>query len=161
MFFVEAGMVHAIGEGMVIAEIQENSNLTYRLYDYERTDKHGCKRELHIEKALDVVNLQSAVHPRQPMRIMKYKNGYALELLCRCRYFQVERLLLNTERYRDMADFKTGGGSFQVLLCTAGCGSLFGKERIIHFFKGDSIFVPANSMPLKLHGRAQLLNVSV
>lgn len=161
VFFVEAGMVHAIGEGMVIAEIQENSNLTYRLYDYERTDKHGCKRELHIEKALDVVNLQSAVHPRQPMRIMKYKNGYALELLCRCRYFQVERLLLNTERHRDMADFKTGGGSFQVLLCTAGCGSLFGKERIIHFFKGDSIFVPANSMPLKLHGRAQLLNVSV
>ncbi len=159
VFFIEAGTVHAIGEGIVIAEVQENSNLTYRLYDYNRRDNYGKMREVHIEKALDVVKLNSSVEPRQPMRVMRYRNGFASELLCRCRYFQVERLLLNTERYRNMADCQTEDNSFCVLLCTDGCGVLMGDEIMIFFFKGDCIFIPANSIPLKLHGRAQFLKI--
>ena len=58
VFFIEAGTVHAIGAGALIAEIQENSNLTYRLYDYNRRDKQGKLRELHVDKALDVVDLR-------------------------------------------------------------------------------------------------------
>lgn len=160
VFYVEAGTVHGIGAGALIAEIQENSNLTYRLYDYDRVDKNGKKRELHIEKALEVANLKSSAAPRQPMRVLRYKTGCATELLYRCKYFQVERQLINTERCRQMADFQTGSNSFQVLLCISGCGViLLETGETIHFFKGDCVFVPANSIRLKLHGRAQMLKV--
>lgn len=161
VFYIEAGQVHGIGAGALIAEIQENSNLTYRLYDYNRVDKHGDQRQLHIDKALEVANLKGSAAPRQPMRVLKYRKGCASELLCRCKYFQVERQLINTERLRDMADFQTGNNSFQVLLCTSGCGVLVEEDgEVLPFFKGDCIFVPASSAPLKLHGRAQMLKVS-
>ncbi len=161
VFYIEAGTVHAIGAGALIAEIQESSNLTYRLYDYNREDKNGNKRELHIDKALDVANLKSSKEPRQPMRVIKYTRGCASELLCRCKYFQVERMLINTEKQRDLVDFQTGSNSFQVLLCTDGCGVIFGEAgMILNFFKGDCIFIPANSIPMKIHGKMQLLKVS-
>ncbi len=159
VFYIEAGTVHAIGAGCLIAEIQESSNVTYRLYDYDRVDRRGKKRPLHVDRALKVARLESSAAPRQPMRVLKYRNGSASELLTRCRYFQVERLLLNTEG-RVLADFRTGSNSFQVLLCVDGCGVLYGDGVMIPFFKGDCIFVPADSMELKLHGKAQLLNVS-
>ena len=159
LFFIEPGTVHAIGAGCLIAEIQESSNITYRLYDYDRTDKNGNKRELHLDKALDVLNHKSSASPRQPMRIYRYQNGCARELLCRCRYFQVERVILNTEN-RKLAVFKTFSNSFHSLLCVDGCGVLFGDGVMIPFFKGDCIFVPADSIPLKLHGKAQILDIS-
>ena len=161
VFYIEAGTVHALGAGALVAEIQESSNLTYRMYDYNRVDKDGKKRQLHVEKALDVVRLQGSAQPRQPMRVLKYQKGCASELLCRCRYFQTERLLLNTERCRQLADCQTGHITFLGLLCTNGCGVLF-EERgeFINFFRGDCIFVPADSVPLKIHGKAQLLRVS-
>lgn len=160
VFFIESGTVHAIGAGALIAEIQENSNLTYRMFDYNRRDKNGNLRELHVDKALDVVNLKKSSEPRQPLRLLKYQRGWATELLCRCQYFQVERMLLNTEACREMADFRTNESSFQVLLCTSGCGLLmYGGTGALQFFKGDCIFVPADSVPIKIHGNAQLLKV--
>lgn len=160
VFFIESGTVHAIGAGALIAEIQENSNLTYRMFDYNRRDKNGNLRELHVDKALDVVNLKKSSEPRQPLRLLKYQRGWATELLCRCQYFQVERMLLNTEACREMADFQTNESSFQVLLCTSGCGLLmYGGTGALQFFKGDCIFVPAGSVPIKIHGNAQLLKV--
>ena len=63
LFFIQAGTVHAIGAGALVAEIQENSNLTYRLYDYDRVGKDGKKRELHVDKALQVANLKSSAEP--------------------------------------------------------------------------------------------------
>lgn len=161
VFYIESGTVHAIGAGALIAEIQENSNLTYRLYDYNRVDKDGSMRELHIDKALEVSNLKNSSEPRQPMRVLRYRKGCAMELLCRCKYFQVERMLINTERFREMVDFHTEGNSFQVLLCIGGCGVLSEIDgESINFFKGDCIFVPANSVQLKIHGKTQLLKVS-
>lgn len=160
VFYIEAGTVHAIGAGALIAEIQENSNLTYRLYDYNRVDKNGQKRELHIDKALAVADLKGSSEPVQPMRVLEYRKGCATELLCRCKYFQVERMLLNTEQNRDLVDFQTLENSFHVLLCTEGCGVIFGEDIMLNFFKGDCIFIPANSIPLKIHGKAQMLNVS-
>ena len=159
LFFIEPGTVHAIGAGCLIAEIQESSNITYRLYDYDRVDKNGNKRELHLDKALDVINLKSSASPRQPMRVYRYQSGCAHELLCRCRYFQVERIILNTEN-RKLAVYKTFSNSFHSLLCVDGCGVLFGDGIMIPFFKGDCIFVPADSIPLKLHGKAQILDIS-
>lgn len=161
VYFIRAGTVHGLGTGTLVAEIQECSNITYRMYDHGRTDKNGKQRELHIEKALDVADLSARDKPRQPMRVLRYSPGSARELLCRCRYFQVERMLLNTEHCRGMVSYQTGENSFQVLLCLKGCGSLFiGEAEHIDFFKGDCIFVPAMSVPMKLHGSAQMLVIS-
>ncbi len=160
LFFIESGTVHAIGAGCLIAEIQESSNLTYRLYDYDRTDKNGKKRELHVDKAMKVANLNSSAAPRQPMRVLKYRKGAASELLCRCKYFQVERIILNTEVQRELVPFRTESNSFHALLCVDGCGCISGSDVFINFFKGDCIFVPADSVELKLHGKAQILDVS-
>lgn len=161
LFYIPAGTIHAIGAGILLAEIQESSNLTYRLYDYDRVDKNGEKRALHIDKALEVADLKGSLEPVQPLRVLKYQQGCASELLCRCKYFQVERLLVNTERCRSMVDFCTDSLSFRTLLCVRGCGTIFfGENETIHFFKGDCIFVPANSVSMKIHGNAQILKVS-
>lgn len=160
VFFIEAGTVHAIGAGALIAEIQESSNLTYRLYDYNRVGKDGKLRELHIDKALAVANLKSSSEPRQPLRLLKYKKGSATELLCRCKYFQVERYLLNTESSRKLVEFQTAGDTFEVFLCLDGCGVVFMEDGdSMNFFKGDCIFVPADSLSMKFHGKAQFLHV--
>ena len=160
LFYIEAGTVHAIGAGALIAEVQENSNITYRLYDYDRVDKNGSKRPLHLDKALQVANLQNSLTPRQPLRVLKYKNGTASEFLTRCKYFQVERMLLNTEVQRDLVVFRTGSNSFHVMLCVNGCGSISAEGFMMNFFKGDCIFIPADSIQLKFHGKAQFLDIS-
>lgn len=160
LFFVDAGTIHAIGAGTLIAEIQENSNLTYRLYDYERIDKNGEKRELHVDKALEVANLKTSDIPKQPIRVLKYRQGFASELLCRCKYFEVSRVLINTERCRKLVGYQADSTSFRVLLCINGCGSLLMEDGdIISFFRGDCIFFPANSMKVRIHGKAQFLDV--
>lgn len=160
VFFVEAGTVHAIGAGTLVAEIQENSNLTYRLYDYSRRDKQGRYRAIHVDKALAVAKLKREVRPRQPIRVLRYRLGCAAELLCRCKYFEVHRLLLNTERLRGMVYYQSDDASFRVLLCVDGCGSVFSDdEKGFCFFKGDCIFFPANSVKIKLHGKAEFLDV--
>ncbi len=155
VFYVKAGTVHGIGAGAVIAEIQENSNLTYRLYDYDRRDREGNARELHIDKAMDVIDLKAGISPRQPMRVLKYKRACASELLCRCKYFQVERMLLNTLLDNIEVEYHTDSTSFEVLLCVEGAGRL----SDISFCKGDCIFVPADSKLLYLTGKAQLLKI--
>lgn len=160
VFFINPGTVHALCSGTLVAEIQQNSNITYRLYDYDRVDKYGNKRALHIEKALDVANLDSSAIPRQPMRVLKYKSGCASELLGRCKYFQVDRVLLNTEINRSLVDYKTGSNSFHVLLCFDGCGTISMKDYSFEYFKGDCIFIPADSVEIKLHGKAQFLDIS-
>lgn len=160
LFLIEAGTIHAIGAGALVAEIQENSNLTYRLYDYDRVDKNGQKRELHIEKALDVANLKGSAEPRQPLRVLKYRQGVAGELLCRCKYFEIYRMIVNTER-RQVVHYQSDDVSFRVLLCIGGCGTVSfedGKEDL-RFYKGDCIFVPADSVRLTIHGQARFLDV--
>lgn len=158
LFFIQAGTIHAIGAGALIAEIQENSNLTYRLYDYNRIDKNGKKRKLHVDKALDVANLHGSAEPKQPLRVLKYRQGVAAELLTRCKYFEVYRMLINTER-RQKVFYRADELAFRVLLCVDGCGTISYKDGGITFYKGDCIFVPANSYELTIHGQAQFLDI--
>lgn len=170
IFFVEAGTIHAIGSGALIAEIQENSNLTYRLYDYDRVDKDGNRRELHIEKALDVASLSAAKEPRQPMRVLNYRPGMASELLCRCKYFEVHRMLVNTMMGQKVT-YRADSLSFRVLLCIEGAGSIVYKKPYadtlarsedkeqINISKGDCVFIPADSVEMELIGNLQFLDV--
>lgn len=161
VFYIPAGTVHGIGAGNLIAEVQESSNLTYRLYDYDRTDKQGQKRELHIEKALAVANLKGQQPPRQPLRVLRYTPGCATEFLCRCKYFQVERMLLNTEGKNKLAELYIGSSSFQALLCLDGGGHIvMSEDETLAYTKGSCIFIPANANRLKLSGAAQFLKIS-
>ena len=158
VFFIEPGTIHAINAGALIVEIQESSNLTYRLYDYNRIDKNGKKRDLHIQKALNVARLTKAIEPSQPMRVLKYEQGKASELLCRSKYFEVYRMIINTER-RQTVTYSTDNLSFKVLLCVQGCGTISYGNESMPFYKGDCIFVPANCKLLTIHGQAQFLDV--
>ena len=158
VFFVEAGIIHALGAGVLVAEIQENSNLTYRLYDYDRVDGKGRKRELHVEKGVAVANLKSSAEPKQPMRVLKYRQGMASELLCRCKYFEVYRMLVNTQREQEV-HYQADSVSFRVLLCVNGCGSISYGEDVLAFRKGDCVFVPADSVRLSIRGQATFLDV--
>lgn len=158
VFFLEPGMIHAIGAGVLVAEIQQNSNLTYRLYDYDRVDKNGYKRELHIDKALEVAYLKSSAEPKQPLRVLKYKPGVASEMLGRCKYFEVHRRIINTERRQEVW-FHSDSLSFRVLLCVNGCGTLSFAGETLFVHKGDCIFVPAASVDIRVHGKMQILDV--
>ena len=158
VFFIPAGTIHALGKGALVAEIQQNSNLTYRLYDYERVDKDGNKRPLHREKALDVATMTKSVSPRQPMRVLRYQPGMARELLCRCKYFEVHRMLMNTT-HRQKLTFTADSLSFRVLLCIEGRGCMDYEGESLVFQKGDCIFVPADSVVCELSGSAAFLDV--
>lgn len=158
VFFVEAGTIHAVGAGCLIAEIQENSNLTYRLYDYDRVDKNGARRPLHIEKALETAKFKSEPAPGQPMRVLRYTPGCARELLARCRYFVVYRMLVNTER-RQTVSYRADELSFRVLLCIDGCGVLTFEDTVMEVYRGDCIFVPAASVPIRIHGKFRFLDI--
>lgn len=158
IFFVEAGTVHAIGEGVLIAEVQENSNLIYRIFDYDRKDASGKERELHLDKAMAAASFKSGKSPKQPMRVLHYKPGMASEVLCRCNYFEVNRLLINTFGTNGVS-YASDALSFRVLLCIDGEGCMeFNGERLV-FHKGDCIFVPADSIEIELKGCAKFLDI--
>ena len=160
LFYITPGTVHAIGAGALIVEIQENSNLTYRLYDYNRVDKNGKLRQLHIDKALDVLNVNASKELKQTGRIFIHKNGLSSEFLFRCKYFEVYKENVNTQNIRQLYKFKTSSNSFHTLLCVDGCGIIMYDKESIPFFKGDCIFVPANSVEIKIHGISSFLNIS-
>lgn len=165
VFFIPSGQVHAICKGCLIAEVQENSNLTYRLYDYNRLDKNGNARELHIDKALDVMNLKHSEKPVQPMRLFRFREGIMIEKLYQCKYFNVEKVVLDTQRCKKKdARFKTRENSFRVVLCLEGCGTMSwkdetGNQKHMDFYRGDCIFVPANSVEYRVHGKAEALRI--
>ena len=155
VFFIAAGTIHAIGRGAIIAEIQQSSNLTYRLYDYGRLGKDGKPRPLHIEKALAVADLSGSQDPRQPMRVLRYHPGFACESLSRCPYFQVDRCLLNA----DNIALDPLPESFRVLICISGYGILNEGDEQLSFRKGQTVFIPATATDLTLSGEATFLLV--
>ena len=143
VFFIEAGTVHAIGEGIVICEIQQNSNTTYRVYDYDRRDKNGNARELHIEKAADVSTLAPA-RPRAD-----YADG---ETLAECKYFKVKRAVVEGER-----SFRITSDCFRSVIVTDGEGKLLMNGEELALLKGDSIFIPAQDGEFSVKGKCELI----
>lgn len=144
-YFIPSGMLHAIGKGILIAEIQQNCDLTYRVYDYGRLGKDGKPRELHVGKAMDVTR------PFTEEEIRSIRFGAEAnpdkELLAACRYFRVRHCDVTGER-----DFSVGDNSFVSLLCVAGNGEIrFGGESYpVH--TGDSYFLPAGMGNCTLRG---------
>lgn len=148
LFFIEAGTVHAIGKGTLIAEIQQNSNSTYRVYDYGRVGADGKPRELHIKKAVDVSKTEPPKYDIKPMGEPEKFDGYTSTLLTKCNLFTVNHYNI-TKSVSLEADEK----SFNHILVTEGCGELDGLE----LKKGDSFFVPANYGKYTVKGNCEII----
>lgn len=148
LFFIEAGTLHAIGSGILLAEIQQNSNTTYRVYDYGRLGVDGKPRDLHVEKAIDVTNCTPPVRSTDPEGELIRCDGYAQQLLTKCDLFNVEKVTVN-EQYKGVADDK----SFVSILVTDGIGEIDG----IKIHKGDSLFIPANYGEYKVSGNLEII----
>ncbi len=139
-FLVKPGTVHAIGKGIILAEIQENSNITYRLYDYGRRDSKGKKRELHIAQALKILDVSTASVTQRRMKNVKYSVGVRKEELFSCKYFKSEAWSVTGICYLPKANLNN-----IILLCVEGGGELFvsdSTEKIFNFTKGDCFFIP-------------------
>ena len=145
VFFIPSGTIHAIGAGVVIFEIQQNSTLTYRLYDYMRRDKDGNLRELHVEKAMRVSELD--VYKPAP----RVENSP--EIIGKCEYFETAKYKLN---FTNMT-FNVGSDSFLSVTCVGGVGTIDGEK----IAKGDSFFIPANSGEIIVSGGEELEIITV
>ena len=148
LFFIEAGTLHAIGKGILLAEIQQNSNTTYRVYDYGRLGTDGKPRELHTEKAIDVTTCTPPTRDTNPEGELIVKDSYSRQQLTKCDLFNVEKITL-TESYTDIADNK----SFVSVLVTNGNG----KIDNIEIKKGDSLFIPANYGKFQISGNIEAI----
>ncbi len=140
MFFVPAGMLHAIGKGILIAEIQQNSDTTYRVFDYNRRDKEGNLRPLHIDKALDVIDFTASA---------KAVEGNIVS----CPYFHTEKINLSGEK-----QFSAG---FTILICTQGSGEILYENGKTNFKAGDSFVIPAALNGFKVCGRGDILITNI
>lgn len=153
LFFVPAGTVHGIGKGILLAEIQESSNVTYRVYDYDRVDKNGKKRQLHFDKAVQVMDMDVVPDIKQKKRLVKYYPGCSRKLLCRCKYFETERIQV-TKGF----SFSVREESFQVLMCLDGYGQVeVDGDKPVRFTKGETVFLPAGIGRCLIIGDATLL----
>lgn len=150
---IPAGTVHAIGAGVVICEVQQSSNVTYRLYDYGRRDKTGALRPLHLEKALDVLNLEPGLPEKGNAR-----RETGEEILCQCKYFTVERM----QDQNGLLQLVGQEASFTALVFLQGSGRLQANDGEAQPYRaGDTFFVPAGNTRLTVTGRAVLLRVMV
>ena len=149
VFFIQAGTLHAIGKGILIAEIQQNSNTTYRIYDYGRVGKDGKPRELHVEKAKDVTDLCPAkAYPETPV---EQKDGYTSKLLSSCDYFTTYAVDVDSKAVLE-ADEK----SFLSLLILDGECKITADDTV-KAKKGDSIFVPAGTGKVIVDGKCKAI----
>lgn len=154
VFFIEAGTLHAIGKGIMIAEIQQNSNTTYRIYDYGRVGADGKQRELHVDKALEVTDLCPA--KEYPVSEIKQLDGYTCKLLSSCEYFTVNALDI-TEKAELLCDEK----SFNSMLVLDGNGIIIADDYEKEFKKGDSVFIPAGMGKYIIKGKTEVLLTNI
>ena len=149
VFFIPSGLVHAIGAGILLAEIQQNSNITYRVYDYGRLGKDGKPRELHVQDALNVIVNRT---PAEIEKIQYSTNVKNNSTLASCEYFNVEK-----HSIYGYSQFSTNAESFASLLCLDGNGAIVYNGEKFELSKGDSYFVPANLGDFTVEGNLELI----
>lgn len=144
IIFIPAGTVHAIGEGIVIFEVQQNSDVTYRLYDWQRVGLDGKARELHIDKALDVIDFDS-------------NNKKIVNQKLSCHVFTIEEIIC-VDFYMHILP----GDSFEILTFIEGTGEIeYGEGNREHAKAGDTILLPASLGRYKIVGYCKLLKTYI
>lgn len=151
VFFLETGTIHAIGAGIVIAEIQQTSDITYRIYDWDRVDANGQSRELHVEQALDAMNYNTTDTQKQYAQVQNTAN-----VMVDCPYFTTSYFPLTGE-----AKVEKDGSCFSVYICTEGSYTFTVGGEIFNFKKGDTILVPAALKSFTISGDATLLEIHI
>jgi len=154
--FVRGGRVHAIDDGCLILEIQQNSNTTYRLYDWDRVGVDGQPRELHIDKALDVINFADTENALvEPKVLVDTENFQCLEVL-KCEYFQLEKLTFSAPLEVPMA-----GKTFHALFVSEGEAIVEWEGGSLTAPAGTSVLVPAALPAYTLAGKATVLRTTI
>ena len=151
VFFLETGTVHAIGAGLLVAEIQQTSDITYRLYDFDRVDSEGYKRELHVELALDAINYNKVETQKDYNKDLNVSNE-----MVDCPYFTTNYLNLSGE-----LKVSKSANSFTVYMCTDGGFQLNHNQINYQYSKGDTILIPATMIDYTLSGNAIVLEIYI
>ena len=151
---VKAGTIHAIGAGVFICEIQQNSNCTYRMYDYDRRDKFGNPRELHVKKALDVVDTHKYEKDNKTEIVIARNEHFTEERLVQCKYFEVLKYDVTDE-----AKISVDEASFVSVLFIDGSGTIETDdyEKVMPFKAGDSFFISAGQRSVVVKGQARMI----
>ena len=151
---VKAGTIHAIGAGVFICEIQQNSNCTYRLYDYDRRDKFGNPRELHVKKALDVVDNHKYVKDNKTEIVLARNEHFTEQRLVQCKYFEVFKYEVTDE-----VKIAVDEASFVSVLFISGKGSIETDdyEKVMPFKAGESFFISAGQRGIIVKGQATMI----
>ena len=151
VFFLETGTVHAIGAGTVIAEIQQTSDITYRLYDFDRVDANGNTRELHVDLALEAINYDKGEAQKEYSKIENTSNE-----VVDCSYFTTNFIPLNGN-----LNVNKNQNSFTVYMCVDGDFELILNEEKCNYKKGDTVLIPASLTDFQLSGKASLLEIYI
>jgi mannose-6-phosphate isomerase len=150
-FFLETGTVHAIGAGVLIAEIQQTSDITYRLYDWDRVDVDGNGRELHNDLAVDAINYEET-----NTKVQYKKETNESIALVQCPFFTTNILEVSGNY-----NWKKKKESFTVLMCTEGGFALVTSNFKAEFQKGDTILIPAIMDEFQIIGETSLLEITI
>lgn len=155
VFFIPAGRVHALGQGLLLAEIQQNSDTTYRIYDYNRPDANGQLRELHTAEALDAIDFNPTTDGKTHYN---YQPNVTTQL-ANCPYFTTSLIALDKPLRKDFSQLD----SFVLYLCTQGIAAIKALDTIVPFHAGECILVPAVAQQVELYadGSAKLLEVYI
>lgn len=152
VYFLPAGRVHSIGAGNLLAEIQQSSDITYRIYDYDRRDSDGNLRELHTSMAKDAIDFHVYDHYKNPPVDDSVKE---VELV-NCEHFSTKRIILDEKRTFNLPD-----DSFTIIMCISGSYEIDSPEGKTHVKGGETILLPANIGSVSLDGDALLLTARV
>jgi mannose-6-phosphate isomerase len=151
VFFLETGTVHAIGAGLVIAEIQQTSDITYRIYDFDRVDANGKTRELHVDLALEAINYNVVDTKKEYPTIQNQSNE-----IVDCPYFTTNLIPLD-----GLLTIQNNGDSFKVYMCVEGHFDVI-TNGIKHAYQtGDTILIPAAINDFDLVGKASVLEIYI
>jgi mannose-6-phosphate isomerase len=151
VFFLETGTVHAIGAGLVVAEIQQTSDITYRLYDFDRKDAQGNTRELHVDLALDAINYNKVDTQKKYDTKVNTSNT-----VVDCPYFTTNFIPLENK-----LEVSKTGESFTVYMCIEGSFEIEYDGFKQTYIKGDTILIPAEINAFILNGKASILEIYI
>jgi mannose-6-phosphate isomerase len=136
-YFINTGKIHAIGAGVLLAEIQQTSDITYRVFDFDRRDKEGNLRELHTEMALDAIDFEQ----KDDFRVLYEREKDRVNLMVDCPYFKTNFLDLQGDLLRDMSS----RDSFTIYMCVEGKAEITNESGSASLQKGETILLPASS----------------
>lgn len=151
VFFLETGTVHAIGAGTVVAEIQQTSDITYRINDFDRVDAYGNTRELHTDLALEAINYNLVNAEKKYLNKRNISNK-----IIDCQYFTTNFIPLDGS-----IEISKNGDSFTVYMCVEGNFELEYNEEMYSYQLGDTILIPAEMNQFTIKGNASILEIYI